>query len=649
MDMNLCYTQKMDAAFQQKNGAGFKYDRFQLEAFGHIDQGHSVIVSAPTGAGKTTIAEYAIERAIKRGEKIIYTSPIKALSNQKFRDFSKKYSGMVGLVTGDVSINPDADLVIMTTEIYRNTLFERRISSNLSWVIFDEIHYIDDEERGSVWEESIMFSSGVRFVFLSATIPNIHELASWISSVQKAPVQKVLEPNRPVPLKMRYEVNGKLILNRPLQPQDFKSARGFMEPASIENLVRHLFTENLFPALYFCFGRKRVEQMALFVSRLEVVSKERNPDAVSMFWDLCAKYEIQDQPGVKPLSELVEHGTAYHHAGMIPSLKEVVEVLYTHGLINMIFTTETFALGINMPVKAVIFDELRKIYGNNFTELRTRDFYQMAGRSGRRGIDTVGYVYSRINPRYISFRAVSGVINGSPEPVRSQFNTSYGTLLNLYTRYGDELEKVYAGSLHYYQSSKKGHKFAIYLLRNRLKLLKDEGFIFDGKLTVKGLFTSKMYGYELIMAGMFENDLFSRFNAAELCVLMAAVVYEPRGREKSPVLSEKTMRLKDAVDPLSKEVRKLERKYNAYTFSKMPFYNICDAVRLWAAGASFHETLDASLADEGEIVRYMRMVIQMLRQTANSDMIAPEIQDRCHAAVRLVKRGVVDADKQIMA
>src|SRR6185503_5822941 len=254
-----------------------QYDPFQQQSIDYINQGFSVIVSAPTGAGKTAIAEHVIAECIKKGEKVIYTAPIKALSNQKYRDFQENTDNHGGILTGDVSINPDGDVLIMTTEIFRNKILEERHSlDSYKWIIFDEIHYIDDLERGSVWEESLIFlPDHMNILGLSATVPNVDELADWIKSIHQREVKVVKEENRPVPLHFAYQCQDKIY-------DDFKELMRFgfkglerhairsgkvphyirVKPNIFTNLIQHLKHESLLPCIYFVFSRRKTERLA---------------------------------------------------------------------------------------------------------------------------------------------------------------------------------------------------------------------------------------------------------------------------------------------------------------------------------------------------------------------------------------------------
>ena len=454
---------------------GLQLDRFQEEAIAAINRDTSVIVTAPTGAGKTVIAEYAVEKCLQENRRVIYTAPIKALSNQKYRDFHAEYGDKIGIVTGDVVLNPYAQVLLMTTEIFRNTIFDdiERLR-DVSYVIFDEIHYINDIERGTVWEESLIFApQHIKFVCLSATIPNIKSFAEWMQSVRDIDIEIVEELERPVPLEHHLYFQGYGIghikhipalrnrarrdaRKREYNPPDNKPVKPLPTDFTETRLIPYLHREKQLPCLYFCFSRKGCEENAsalVFGSELALLNKKQEAEIVEQFDQLCIQFDITAEKKVAEFRKLISRGIAYHHAGMLPTLKEVVERLFTSGLIQLLFTTETFAVGINMPACSVVFDSLEKFDGIEFRYLKAREYHQMSGRAGRRGIDTIGYVYSQIVPAYADTGQIKAVVTNKVEPIQSQFNLSYSSILNLYQKYGDDdIYDVYTMSLSNHQN-----------------------------------------------------------------------------------------------------------------------------------------------------------------------------------------------------
>lgn len=642
-----------------------QYDRFQEQAINEIESGHSVIVSAPTGAGKTVIAEYVIYDCLAKNRHVIYTAPIKALSNQKFRDFQYTFKDKIGILTGDVSINPHAPVLIMTTEIFRNKVLEGEGGlEKYSWIIFDEIHYLDDYERGTVWEESLIFlPKHMKMLALSATIPNIDELAGWIQSVHKKPFKIVKEDKRPVPLHFFYQCQGDILdsLGK-VKHSGYKSGASFdrrachgsrfarhlvLKPNKPIALIRHLFDSGKLPCIYFSFGRKRCEYLAREISGFDFLNGEERDKIRILYRELRGRFDLTNEKSATLLEPLIERGIAYHHAGMLPTLKEVIERLFTSKLMKVIFTTETFALGINMPARTVVFDELRKFYGRYFGVLKTRDFYQMAGRAGRRGIDKEGFVYSRVNPHYTSFPELEKIIYGQPEKVRSRFNASYATILNLYEKYGEKLYDIYPLSFHYFQEKKQSQKKVIELMAAKVKLLKDLGYIKAGALTEKGAFASKIYGYELSLSELYEKGVLEHLSEYELGVLALALVFEPRkGDIKPPSMPKSTKQLSEITENIVDRIQRMEKKAFIIPLSKRYFYHLTPCLEAWMKKENFEKIMRYTEADEGEIIRYFRMSIQILNEILETPVSA-KLKERIKNTIYLVNRDIIDAEKQL--
>ncbi|MBU1863679.1 MAG: DEAD/DEAH box helicase [Candidatus Omnitrophica bacterium] len=642
------------------------YDDFQKQAIAHIDKDETIIVSAPTGAGKTVIAEYAIEKTMSSGKSAIYTAPIKALSNQKYRDFRARYGEeKVGILTGDVSINTHAPILIMTTEIYRNTLFENinRVK-HVAWVVFDEVHYLDDVERGTVWEESIMFSpSHINFVCLSATVPNITELAQWIESIHNRPIRVIIEAKRPVPLEHRFQCQGHIVRSsKALSTQGFlhcddwhheyrhrRGRRHFpkIKPNRLAALVSHIQDAKELPCIFFVFSRHRAKCLAEEMMSFNFLAIEEEENTRALFWDLCEKYNLTEERSARELFDLVRRGIAYHHAGMLPTLKEVVEQLFTHRALKLIFTTETFALGINMPARSVVFDELRKFYGTHFGNLRTRDYYQMAGRAGRRGMDECGFVYSRINPRYISYHEVQKIIYGKSEEVTSQFNATYATVLNLYKQFGRNLLSVYPRSFHFFQSSKKRRRVGYNLLERKLKLLEEMEYMTEETVTPKGEFASSLYGYELALSEMHADGFLDTLNETELSIILIGLIFEPRKGDYIPSYSKQIQQLIRHTESYIRRIHSKEHKHTIRPYSKSCHFNLAPALEAWLKGKKFSDIIEIASVDEGEIVRYFRMVIQLLRQICSAHGAQQHLKETAHHALNLINKDIIDAEKQL--
>ncbi|MDD5730650.1 MAG: DEAD/DEAH box helicase [Candidatus Omnitrophica bacterium] len=619
------------------------YDRFQQEAIDCINQGHSVIVSAPTGAGKTAIAEHLILNSIRNNIGVIYTAPIKALSNQKFRDFQGQFRDNVGILTGDVSLNQSAPVLIMTTEIFRNKILDEPESlKNYSWVIFDEIHYLDNFERGTVWEESlVMLPAHMNILGLSATIPNIKEIALWIESIHKKPAKIIIEEKRPVPLHFFFQCQ-----NHIFDRLENIRTQKFSKFNKINALMDAIQEKEGFPCIYFVFGRKRAEDLAFELQSYNFLNRREQKEILALYDSLCERYELKHEKSAQQLYPLIKKGIAYHHAGLLPTLKEVIERLFTSRLLKVIFTTETFALGINMPSRTVVFDELRKFYGRFFRNLKTRDFYQMAGRAGRRGMDKEGFVYCRINPHRITPQEVKQVIYGRPEEVKSQLNTSYATILNLYQKHKEDLFRFYPLSLHYFQSRRNEQKEALRLMNEKLKLLKELDYLENGGLSPKGLFAKNVYGYELILSELYSDGIFEHLDEFGLGILAAAVVFEPRKNQQLGTIPKAGHLIKDLCEEKYDQIKQRERRHRVYPFSKMPAFHLAKAMECWLQGMQFSKILQYTDTDEGEVVRYFRMGIQILREI-NEAPISYILKDKIRETIRVINRGIIDAEKQL--
>ena len=622
------------------------YDRFQQEAIDHINNGHSVIVSAPTGAGKTAIAEHVITTCLEHCTGVIYTAPIKALSNQKYRDFSGTFKEHIGILTGDVSINPSADVLIMTTEIFRNKILdEPRSLDKYKWIIFDEIHYLDNPERGTVWEESLIFlPKHMNILGLSATIPNIQQFSKWIESIHGKPVKVVIEDKRPVPLHFFYQYANFVEDKIPGKPRRYGAHQ---KSNKIGTLIRYVREAEGLPCIYFVFGRRRAEELSFELGGDNFLTSKESQQISAMYADLCVRYDLKDESSAQQLIPLVKRGIAFHHAGMLPTLKEVVERLFTSKLLKVIFTTETFALGINMPSRSVIFDDLRKFYGKYVRPLKTRDFYQMAGRAGRRGMDSEGFVYCRLNFNRMEPDEVKQVIFDKPEPVNSQFNTSYGTILNLYEKHKDELLKVYELSFHFYQAKKHQQKEAIRLMQQKLDLLKAMGYIKDGELTLKGKFAKTVYGYELVLSELYEQGLFEQLEEFGLGIIAVATVFEARKNQTMLSLSKTGRSLRRVCEEVYARIDEQEGKRRIYPRSKMPTFNLTEALEYWLRGTAFSKILQYTDTDEGEVVRYFRMAIQVMREIKDNPVSSTLLKARITETIRVINRDVVDAEKQL--
>ncbi len=431
----------------------YTLDPYQVQAITELENGHSLVLSAPTGSGKTLVAEYLIDKVLHTDKRIIYTSPIKALSNQKYRDFSKLYGDKVGILTGDVVINRDAQALIVTTEVYRNMCVEDpEAIADVSYVIFDEIHYLGDIERGTVWEESIIFSpKTVRFLCLSATIPNADELARWIESVIDHHVKVISHHNRAVPLSFQFYWNKKLYDFKDLKkkvrggadaPRFVKGKRQTKEEEFRHyDIIKSCKATDRLPLLYFVFSRALADKFSKDVAKKMCFT---TPEEKAYIEEMCdsyiEKYALQNLETAAELKEELMRGVGRHHAGLLPQLKELVEILFAKRIVKVLFVTETFAVGINMPARSVAYDALKKYDGRTFRPMQSLEFTQISGRAGRRGIDETGWVIVPHIPRDLDIEQLQNLVYGDIEPLESRFDLSFNSVLNLYA--GHKTEEV---------------------------------------------------------------------------------------------------------------------------------------------------------------------------------------------------------------
>jgi len=758
-----------------------KLDRFQEEAIASIDAHHTILVAAPTGAGKTLIAEYAVEKCIDEGRRLIYTAPIKVVSNQKYRDFSAQYGDAVGISTGDVSINAEAPVQIMTTEIFRNSLFEdpERLAG-VDYVVLDEIHYLDDEARGTVWEESLIFApQEIAFICLSATVPNLGELADWMRTVRRGEVDVVSENERPVPLELAVYAE-ELGVGR-LEDLDLSVRKGKSDPrlpserreiadaGTGADLIDHIVDQEHLPCLYFCFSRKQCEDRAFEDADRELLSDRERERVLGLYDQICLERGMSGERGEMVMRGLVARGVAFHHAGMLPTVKDIVEQVFSSGLLKLLFTTETFAVGVNMPACAVVLDSLEKYDGTRRRPLKAREYQQMAGRAGRRGLDRKGFAYVQLDPDEIDLELAKKIVTGGSERVDSRFNLCYSSVLNLYSRHGEEIYQVCEQSFGRFQAAerlerlqqqmeearlqaaetrgciqneprnldeyeriarqvkerrgglkrqirqiRKEHKddrrlrdqkleqanLAAQRLGGRLKkaacydcpelvkciqterrisaarracanladeieriesyqpeqvkrrvnLLRSLGYIADGQLASKGRVGSWVYGYELQTTELLFGGFFDRMDEDQINILAAAIVFASREREwykpaPKSLLEEVFYRADKCIDQL----RSRERLFGIKGIQVRTLdASLTSAVYAWSKEkCRFEDLAKHTDISEGDLVRTFRMSIELLRQTQRAAVGHAALREKMGRAMERMKRGVVDAERQL--
>ncbi|XP_002963518.2 DExH-box ATP-dependent RNA helicase DExH10 [Selaginella moellendorffii] len=496
----------------------FELDPFQQISIACLERKESLLVSAHTSAGKTAVAEYAIAMAFRDKQRVIYTSPLKALSNQKYRELSHEFSD-VGLMTGDVSLSPNATCIVMTTEILRGMLYRgSEVLREVAWVVFDEIHYMRDRERGVVWEESIiLLPPAIKMVFLSATMSNATEFAQWICHLHKQPCHVVYTDFRPTPLQhYAFAMGGSGLYlmvddkghfrddnfaklqqsSRNAGPDDSLAppgrrrggggrrggGRGGAKASAgvstdIYKIVKMIMERSMQPVIVFSFSRRECEQYALSVSKLDFNSDQEKMDVEHVFSNAiqCLSEEDRSLPPIHQLLPLLKRGVAFHHSGLLPILKEIVEILFQEGLVKALFATETFAMGLNMPAKTVVFTALRKWDGDAHRYMSSGEYIQMSGRAGRRGKDERGICIIMIDDQ-MDVSTCREMILGKPAPLVSTFRLSYYSLLNLMSRAEGhfDMEYVMKHSFHQFQ-----HEKNVPEMENRINKLEQEAALLD--------------------------------------------------------------------------------------------------------------------------------------------------------------------------
>ncbi|OIO62719.1 hypothetical protein COT48_05590 [Candidatus Woesearchaeota archaeon CG08_land_8_20_14_0_20_47_9] len=624
----------------------FILDRFQEEAIAALDRNCSVVVSAPTGSGKTLIADYVINRDLRMDKKIIYTAPIKALSNQKYKDFSLDFGeDNVGLLTGDLVINPTAPVLVMTTEVYRNMLMvDDETVEDTSYVVFDEIHYINDIERGYVWEESIILSPGhVRFLCLSATIPNAQEFASWIEVIKRHNAVVVRHDKRPVPLQYLFydaalgitsldsimNAHDDLMPRHKFRGRGKGGVRGRIRPSHI-NLIEELANASELPCIFFSFSRLGVQKLARQLTRRhDFLSMKEKARASSLISEMLSNTlgEISGLFSTRLLRSALSKGIGFHHAGLLPFQKDIVERLFSEGLIKVLYATETFAVGVNMPARVVCFDSLRKFDGISFRYLSSKEYFQIAGRAGRRGIDNYGKAIAMINRSDDNLKKIASFTSRDIEPLHSQFRLSYNTILNLIRRFSrDEVLHILCSSFDNYQKFGKGMWRQCNVvsvkrsLEKHIQVLRKMGYIgSDGELSSKGEFASNIFCDELLISEVFATGLCKDLDEYQMLHLLFAIAYEPRTNERF-FMRYHDKRIKHLKALLS------QNPYVGRSKQLKSLDNISALVHPMYNGRAFVELLKNTTMFEGDVIRLFRQVIdrigQVKKASNDSDLIA---------------------------
>lgn len=596
------------------------------------------------------MGEYAAQFALTTGSRIFYTTPLKALSNQKFRDFREQVGAeYVGLLTGDISVRPEAPLVVMTTEVFRNMLYgvdqpEGRLRE-VRFLVLDECHYLNDFGRGTVWEESIIrCPSHIKIVALSATIANAEELTAWIDQVH-GPTDLVHATRRPVPLRYHAFRRSALspLLRRdgtPPPPRRTRTAdlrrAAHIDPARV---VQVLDRAQMLPAIYFVFSRRGCEAARDRCAELDLLTAEEKAQLAGR----VGAY-LEANPFVRghPHLPYLERGLAVHHAGLLPAWKVLVEQLFQQNLIKVVFATETLAAGINMPARTTVISALMKRDDEGFRQLQASEFHQMAGRAGRRGMDAVGHVVVLPDP-YLPLEEAARLAAAPPDPLISRFTPSYGLVLNLLRHHTPaEAEHLLRRSFGHFQAERRAalreqarkerrgrHRGERRLHEGRprravswdefvalQRVLEEYDYIEDDRPTPAGLTAAALRTQnELLVAEVLREIPWAQVQPGEFAAIVTALATE-ESRARARVWARVTEEVERILDQVFRVARRLHRAQARYHVDVPIEINaICSGLtQRWAEGTRWESVIRLTDMDEGDVVQVIRRTIDLLRQ-----------------------------------
>lgn len=670
------------------DGRPFELDRFQVEAMAAVDAGRSVLVSAPTSSGKTVVAEHAIDLALAAGRRAFYTAPIKALSNQKFRDLGERLGhDAVGLMTGDQVIAPEAPVVVMTTEVLRNMLYAGSpATEGLGWVVLDEVHFLEDPYRGAVWEEVVLnLAEDVGIVALSATVSNAEELGDWLTA-ERGPTTVVRENRRPVRLNSHYLVAERgrprrvhrLSIRRgnrsnpdgrrfdvDRQTRHGRGRRGWASPRRDEVLAE-LSRHDMLPAIHFIFSRAGCDEARDVMIRdgvkLNNAAEERAVDAL-------VDDRLSDLPeadlaalGVRAWRDGLRRGVAAHHAGLVPAFKEVTEELFAAGLLKIVYATETLALGVNLPARAVVIDRLTKFNGQTHQVLTPGQFTQLTGRAGRRGLDDEGHALVCWSP-FVAFERVAGLAGSRDFVLRSAFRPTYNMVANLILgRTRSEAADLLSRSFAQFQLDRQDAAVR-QAAENRtprsrqgdsptpttnlsermeaaLRVLEARGMADGWSLQDRGLPLAAIHNEaDLLVVESLDSGLLEGLDPAMLSALVSCLSYRKRGpgEPSSVQLAGAFPERFNGLCALAAGVASAEREEGLEP-SEPPDPGFAHVIYAWANGEELAEVLNGTLTG-GEFVRNVRLVTDLMRQLTK--VAPPPLAATAEEAGRCLDRGVV--------
>ena len=670
-------------------GAGFVLDEFQRRAIEHLDSGRSVLVSAPTGSGKTVVADHAVDSALAAGRRAFYTTPIKALSNQKYRDLCRRLGpARVGLLTGDNVIAGDADAVVMTTEVLRNMLYAGAVDDRLGAVVLDEVHYLEDPYRGPVWEEVILhLPSAVALVCLSATVSNHREVGDWLNRVH-GPTAVVAETRRPVPLTNLYAVGrrrsdavqlvptfadgrpnpqgsrfdapassgGRRGPGRPVgggrrgpgRPVGRTQRRGALwRPPRRIDLLAELDERGLLPVIWFVFSRKGCDQAAARLAR-DGARYTGDAEAARIDEIVEARLANLDPADLAPLgtqrwADQLRSGIAAHHAGMLPVFKETVEHCFAEGLVPVVFATETLALGVNMPARSVVIDKPTKYDGQRIAPLSASQYTQFTGRAGRRGIDDRGWAVVLWSDG-CTFSDVAALAASRSFELRSAFRPTYNMVAGLLGRMPvDAARDLLGRSFAQHQAdASSSHVNLARRFDAVASVLRTRGHLDGWALTASGSLVSRIFHEaDLAVAEALHNELLDGLSPPELASVLSAFTYGHRSPGPRPdvwIPSAAAYRRLRSIGAQLDDLHRTEQRFGVNPTRPLET-GFAAAAHRWASGESFEALLDEGFSG-GDFVRNLKLVIDLCRRIA---AVAPNLDTASVArrTVQALNRGVV--------
>ena len=682
-------------------------DEFQRMAIMRLIQSTSTLVCAPTGTGKTLIADFLVAKSLGEGASVVYTGPIKALVSQKYREFARRFGKeRVGIVTGDVTHRKEAPVVAMTTEVLRNILLAGEgPRGDVGWVILDEVHYLGHEARGAVWEEVVMLlPRTVRILGLSATAPNAAEIASWIERVRGEPVGLVEQKERAVPLEHLYfngecrGVSREAYLKRwaeavapgeggearchgsgagargpggggPVRSPGGRgpgAAKGYRQSSPLGatrdesshlDLVEYVAERRLFPCLYFDFSRKGVAEKAeeLAARRKPLSGRELEAVRVGVKRTLEEMGLTRDDvPDLERAEPLWQRGIGIHHAGLMPAVRRISERLLEARILRVVYATETFAVGVNLPVRSVCFDSLEKFDGKRFRLLTQQEYFQMAGRAGRRGLDDRGVAISLVPFHRFAASPPPEFSEENLEPIESSLAISYNLVASLVDR-GIDARRFLSSSLAVHQAQDPGAaldrlagEFA-----ERLAVLERLGHVKNAALTAKGRLLTRLFVCELVVAELIDQGALDDYEPPDLAALAAAVALADDRLEPGGWRPKGTPRRDDRRGPgrtrlvpgrwvtdLHLAGERLGRLAGV-TAPGAASWVAPEMVYRWCEGAPARELVKRLRVDGGDLVSACRRSIDLLRQIERAAEERPRLRARAREAIERMDRDVV--------